>query len=150
MLGKNHQKKTVIVAEQTIAICTHSAIIWNCVLGGSCWAPEYHATNISTEKTNKSTTPATQKTNDAIVTNGAYMSRIVPCVLLKRDNGNVHRAAANINASKSRAARGSVCNVLLSAVQPSVVGIHLIPSAFHCSRHCLGCPRSVSFAIGEV
>ena len=68
----------------------------------------------------------------------------------KRDNGNVHRAAANINASKSRAARGSVCNVLLSAVQPSVVGIHLIPSAFHCSRHCLGCPRSVSFAIGEV
>jgi len=32
------------------------------------------------------------------------------------DNGNVHRAAANITASKSRAARGSVCNVLLSRV----------------------------------
>ena len=31
---------------------------------------------------------------------------------LQRDNGNVHRAAANINASQSRAARGSVCNVL--------------------------------------
>ena len=29
-------------------------------------------------------------------------------------NGNVHRAAANIIVSKSRAARGSVCNVLLS------------------------------------
>ena len=29
------------------------------------------------------------------------------------DNGNVHRAAAKIIVSKSRAARGSVCNVLL-------------------------------------
>ena len=35
--------------------------------------------------------------------------------LFKPDNGNVHRAAANIIVSKSRAARGSVCNVLLSA-----------------------------------
>ena len=34
----------------------------------------------------------------------------------KRDNGNVHRAAAKIIVSKSRAARGSVCNVLLSRV----------------------------------
>ena len=33
---------------------------------------------------------------------------------LERYNGNVHRAAANINVSKSRAARGFVCNVLLS------------------------------------
>ena len=32
------------------------------------------------------------------------------------DNVNVHRAAANIIISKSRAARGSVCNVLLSRV----------------------------------
>ena len=30
------------------------------------------------------------------------------------DNVNVHRAAAKIIVSKSRAARGSVCNVLLS------------------------------------
>ena len=35
---------------------------------------------------------------------------------MKRDNGNVHRAAAKIIVSKSRAARGSVCNVLLSRV----------------------------------
>ena len=35
-------------------------------------------------------------------------------VAIKRNNGNVHRAAANIIVSKSRAARGSVCNVLLS------------------------------------
>ena len=34
----------------------------------------------------------------------------------KRDNGNVHRAAAKVIVSKSRAARGSVCNVLLSRV----------------------------------
>ena len=34
----------------------------------------------------------------------------------KRDNVNVHRAAANIIVSQSRAARGSVCNVLLSRV----------------------------------
>ena len=34
--------------------------------------------------------------------------------MVERDNGNVHRAAAKINVSKSRAARGSVCNVLLS------------------------------------
>ena len=32
----------------------------------------------------------------------------------RRDNGTVHRAAAKIIVSKSRAARGSVCNVLLS------------------------------------
>ena len=38
--------------------------------------------------------------------------------LFKTDNGNVHRAAANIIVSKSRAARGSVCNVLLSATLP--------------------------------
>ena len=37
-----------------------------------------------------------------------FKSQILP------DNGNVHRAAANIIVSKSRAARGSVCNVLLS------------------------------------
>ena len=35
---------------------------------------------------------------------------------IKRDNGNVHRATANIIVPKSRAARGSVCNVLLSHV----------------------------------
>ena len=35
-------------------------------------------------------------------------------MLHERDNGNVHRAAAKIIVSKSRAARGSVCNVLLS------------------------------------
>ena len=34
--------------------------------------------------------------------------------MVERDNGNVHRAAAKIIVSKSRAARGSVCNVLLS------------------------------------
>ena len=32
----------------------------------------------------------------------------------RQDNGNVHRAAAKIIVSKSRAARGSVCNILLS------------------------------------
>ena len=31
----------------------------------------------------------------------------------KADNVNVHRAAAKVIVSKSRAARGSVCNVLL-------------------------------------
>ena len=33
---------------------------------------------------------------------------------LKRDNVNVHRAAAKDIVFKNRAARGSVCNVLLS------------------------------------
>ena len=33
---------------------------------------------------------------------------------VERDNVNVHRAAAKIIVFKSRAARGSVCNVLLS------------------------------------
>ena len=37
-------------------------------------------------------------------------------VAIKRNNVNVHRAAANIIVSKSRATRGSVCNVLLSRV----------------------------------
>ena len=36
-------------------------------------------------------------------------------VSFERDNGNVHRAAAKIIVSKSRATRGSVCNVLLSS-----------------------------------
>jgi hypothetical protein len=36
--------------------------------------------------------------------------------MVQSDNGNVHRAAAKIIVSKSRAARGSVCNVLLSRV----------------------------------
>ena len=40
--------------------------------------------------------------------------------LVESDNGNVHRAAANIIVSKSRAARGSVCNVLLSGVYAAV------------------------------
>ena len=35
----------------------------------------------------------------------------LPFVRFKPNNGNVHRAAANIIVSKSRAARGSVCNV---------------------------------------
>ena len=35
-------------------------------------------------------------------------------MMLARDNVNVHRAAAKTIVSKSRAARGSVCNVLLS------------------------------------
>ena len=34
--------------------------------------------------------------------------------IVRRHNVNVHRAAAKIMVSKSRAARGSVCNVLLS------------------------------------
>ena len=34
--------------------------------------------------------------------------------IFRSDNGNVHRAAAKTIVSKSRAARGSVCNVLLS------------------------------------
>ena len=34
--------------------------------------------------------------------------------VIERDNGNVHRAAAKDIVFKSRAARGSVCNVLLS------------------------------------
>ena len=42
------------------------------------------------------------------------MSKISLSISGKRHNGNVHRAAAKINASKSRAARISVCNVLLS------------------------------------
>ena len=38
----------------------------------------------------------------------------------QRYNGNVHRAAAKIIVSKSRAARGSVCNVLLSGSASSI------------------------------
>ena len=40
--------------------------------------------------------------------------------MIERDNVNVHRAAAKIIVSKSRAARGSVCNVLLSRVSEIV------------------------------
>ena len=45
-------------------------------------------------------------------------------LFVKANNGNVHRAAANIIVSKSRAARGSVCIVLL--FRGSVWGDHLI------------------------
>ena len=42
------------------------------------------------------------------------------------DNGNVHRAAAKIIASKGRAARGSVCDVLLSDQRPNICSSFLI------------------------
>ena len=42
------------------------------------------------------------------------ISRSVHGDIIRADNVNVHRAAAKIIVSKSRAARGSVCNVLLS------------------------------------
>ena len=45
--------------------------------------------------------------------NGKQAERITST---ERDNGNVHRAAAKIIVSKSRAARGFVCNVLLFGV----------------------------------
>ena len=48
--------------------------------------------------------------------------------LFKRDNGRDHRAAAIDIVFKSRAARGSVCNVLLSVAIPAserlLVGLH--------------------------
>ena len=48
----------------------------------------------------------------------------------ERDNGNVHRAAAKIIVSKSRAARGSVCNVLLSrdrgVIRPTILASRLV------------------------
>ena len=44
---------------------------------------------------------------------------------IKSDSGNVHRAAANIIDSKSRAARDSVCNVLLSRGMRIAGAIHL-------------------------
>ena len=93
MLGKNDQRKTAIVAAQTTAVRAHPIIIWNRVLGGSYWTPEYHAIKISVDSRNKSTAPAMQKINDAIVTTGVCMSRVVSCVLLKRDNVRVIRAA---------------------------------------------------------
>ena len=50
--------------------------------------------------------------------------------LFKRDNGNVHRAAAKIIVSKSRAARGSVCNVLLSrGFREAVVESFVFPAS---------------------
>ena len=116
MLGRNDQKKTAIVATQTTAVQAHPIIIWNCVLGGSYWTPEYHAVKISVDSRNKSTAPAMQKINDAIVPTGVCMSRVVSCVLLKCDSVRVHRAAANIIVSKSRAARGFMRIVLLSTV----------------------------------
>ena len=57
---------------------------------------------------------------------------------LGTDNGNVHWAAANIIVSKSRAARGSVCNVLLS-VACREVGLRF-PVSYPCPR-VKRCPR---------
>ena len=45
-------------------------------------------------------------------------------------NGNVHRAAANIIVSKNRAARGSVCNVLLSVDCPESISLEAIEVRF--------------------
>ena len=46
------------------------------------------------------------------------------------DNGNVHRAAAKIIVSKSRAARGSVCNVLLSVDCPESISLEAVEVRF--------------------
>ena len=57
----------------------------------------------------------------------ANMSRaptIMSGLRLKRYNVNVHRAAAKIIVSKNRAARGSVCNVLLSRRFDRAVVVH--------------------------
>ena len=51
-----------------------------------------------------------------LVAGDAYGLSAIVCPRSGHDNGNVHRAAAKIIVSKSRAARGSVCNVLLSRV----------------------------------
>ena len=48
------------------------------------------------------------------VANQSERQRSCQCLRLKRYNGNVHRAAVGIIASKNRGAGGSVCNVLLS------------------------------------
>jgi hypothetical protein len=53
-------------------------------------------------------------TNSRERTENRIIGLFVLLNFLESDNGNVHRAAANIIVSKSRAARGSVCNVLLS------------------------------------
>ena len=55
----------------------------------------------------------TRKTRASVI---VFMNSTVFKGFSKLDNGNVHRAAAKIIVSKSRAARGSVCNVLLSRV----------------------------------
>ena len=46
--------------------------------------------------------------------------------MIESDNGNVHRAAAEIIVFKSRAARGSVCNVLLSDGLPLGLGLKCV------------------------
>ena len=51
------------------------------------------------------------------------------CQKIRHDNVRVHRAAANIIVSKSRAARGSVCNVLLSGDLP-IQGCHVAICSF--------------------
>jgi glyoxylate carboligase len=63
--------------------------------------------------------------------------------MIERDNGNVHRAAAKIIVSKSRAARGSVCNVLLSR---HVSGADLVSNGDKRAEHAAltnDCIRSV-------
>ena len=55
-----------------------------------------------------------------------FLSHTRVSLWIERDNGNVHRAAANIIVFKSRAARGSVCNVLLSTVSPWLAILSLI------------------------
>ena len=56
--------------------------------------------------------------NDCAKSQRNFVRPSIKSVMRNResDNGNVHRAAAKTIVSKSRAARGSVCNVLLSRV----------------------------------
>ena len=54
----------------------------------------------------------------------------------ERDNGNVHRAAANIIVSKGRAARGSVCIALLCRdLGFALTGCHAYPQAFDAQEY---------------
>ena len=69
---------------------------------------------------------------------------------LSLDNGNVHRAAAKIIVSKSRAARGSVCYVLLSDSLSWLGDFEIAANNFAELLHCLLAPCTFAFKLDHV
>ena len=54
-----------------------------------------------------------------------FSAMVSPAYSRYRDNGNVHWTAANIIVFKSRAARGSMCNVLLYRVRVALLPVNI-------------------------
>ena len=101
----------------TNSFATDSSVIPSLIVTGADKlqaAPEFNPATLSKLLTTECSFTACEHPSPRVVRTAMQVIRNF--IYVKWGNGNVHRAAANIIVFKSRAARGSVCNVLLFRV----------------------------------